>query len=197
MVKLTRMFPHLALIVGVVLPALPVEGQTEITSGTGTGIESGNTYVTVKGRHSPGLPLGGCPTYATVCDVIADSPAGGNDDVFPVQGAGQITLGPVTIAPGGGSCTYEDLGPPRFRLRLGNLGNPAFTFILEYKQGEYVLPPPDNCDDGTCDLFTRFTLHSTLVLDGCVPFIPLNIFQAATWRSYGPRSSPHDFLKIP
>src|SRR5262245_63703029 len=97
MVKLTWMFPLVALIVGVVLPVLPAESQTTITTGTGTGIlTDGKAGVTVKGRHSPGL-VSGCPLFATVCQVIADTDG---DDVVGVP----VRLGRVTSAPNGGSC---------------------------------------------------------------------------------------------
>src|SRR5262245_32851233 len=150
MVKLTRMFPLLALLVAAVLPVLPAEGQ--IVSGTATGIQRpGKTGVTVIGLHNPGPidVITGCPfDNVTVLAVINDNGIIGSD-VWPFNdGVSPLTL-PLVGGAGSAHCIYEKVadppfpGPPqispRVRLLLGADGpGNTFSFRLEYRQGTYL-----------------------------------------------------------
>jgi hypothetical protein len=211
MVKLTRMFPLLALIVGVVLPVLPAEGgDTEITSGTGTGFQrpAGKTGVTVIGHHDPGPVdvITNCPYQLVLLqDVIKNS---FSSDVAPLNNPSVpfLFLFPDPGNPASTThCIYDSGGlRPRVRLLLGadGSGNP-FSFRLEYRNGSYLTTgssptsprgdcptPPPPVRPAVVSLTTAFTLVG-------FGLPPIAVRETEEWLSFGePLHEPCNFLRL-
>jgi hypothetical protein len=151
MAKLTRVFPLLALIVGVVLPVLPAEGAT-ITSGTATelAIEKapGQAGVTVIGKQAftagtSDDPFSPCRDPAVILAVINSQPDLLGSDVFGANDGLVLPLDHLRSNPGQ-TCLYEEtfdppgpLGPTKVTLKLGRNGG-VFNFNLQYRYGTYV-----------------------------------------------------------
>jgi hypothetical protein len=188
MMKLTRVFPLLALTVGVVLLALPAEGQ--ITSGSATGIERpGKASVTTLGRlFASGASAFPCRATATVRAVIQDTRF---SDVFPAN-LGDINL---LLDQGGETCIYVDTPTePHVRLLLGDVTNSIVPFRREYREGSYRtaisnLPTvPFGCPPGPVTLLTSFVL-------GGPP--PIGVIDSAVWRCFGSLHEPTNYLRTP
>lgn len=206
MMKFTRVFPILALIVGVVLPVLPAEGQPPdppltVTNSSATGIQRpGRTAVTIHGRFTKPAGPFACPSAVTVWEVIKEVVAGGSD----VTGLPVVLTPSLTPPPAPNTCGYEDANasPPHVTLLLGQveLSN-TVNFLLEYGRGEYGPPtPPAGCPTisdpyNSQGGFTLHNLRTTLDLQG-LGGPGLSTF-SAIYRCYGPRSRPSDFLKFP
>jgi hypothetical protein len=207
MVKLTRMFPLLALIVGVVLSVLPAEGQAQIISGKGTGIDPGNPKdtagVNVSGRHVGNIfPMGACAPSATVHAVVNTDPMAPfmGSDVSPFNMTPVLLpLVPAQSGPVANRCVYEifETGTPRINLTLGATSGTSFYFTLLYRQGKYLgaggaptcpagLPLPPR--PVTVPLTTAFV----------VPGAAIMFSQNVVWLSLG-RGNPQDcdYLKFP
>jgi len=202
MMKFPRVFPLLALIVGVVLPALPAEGQTEINGGTATGIERpGKTGVTILGRSTPGTGapnalFSPCRPSVTVFDVIRDAVG---SDVEPANiGNMVLTLDFEDLD----TCIYVDddtsRTTPNVDLRLDARNDGKINFRLEYREGSYLdtggnPTTPMGCPPGPVTLLTNFVLAADIGLGRQA--IP--VMDTAVWRCFGPRARPSDFLRTP
>lgn len=201
MVKPTRMFPLLALIVGVVLSVLPAEGQAQIISGKGTGIDPGNpkdtAAVTINGQGDFGVDLfTSCPLSATVLAVVNTSSALIGSDVFPFNDANVLPVLPL-IESGSGKCIYQVVGPPRVYLALGDNPGPgtSFHFTLLYRQGKYV----DPLDVPTCPTLLRpLPVQVELTTAFALAGVGGSFTDTVDWLSRG-RGNPQDcdYLKFP
>jgi hypothetical protein len=180
MMKFTRVFALLALIAGVVLPALPAEAQ--IGSGSATGIDLPDRVgVTITGRT---LGPVACPPFASVNFVIFDG-------LSDVTSAGRIL---VLDGVGPDHCIYDDSQVPRLRLLLGNVTSDTVSYRLEVRQDTYF-PGPIACSQssgtgGTVDLHTAFSV-------GFFPFPVIVVDEVHTWRCFGPTTAPIRYLRFP